>query len=60
MRVRWTAPAADDLILISDYTQDHFGTAHARRTAVTIHDAAESLQALPERGRPGRQANTRS
>ena len=33
MLVRWTKPAADDLTLISDYTQEHFGGAQASRAA---------------------------
>jgi plasmid stabilization system protein ParE len=59
MLVRWTKPAADDLTHISDYTQEHFGPAQARRTALAIYEAADSLTTLPSRGRPGRKPNTR-
>ena len=59
MFVRWTKPAANDLTHISGYTQEHFGAAQARRTALAIYDAADSLTTLPDRGRPGRKPNTR-
>ena len=59
MLVRWTKPAADDLTYISDYTLEHFGPAQARRAALAIFDAADSLLTLPGRGRPGRKPNTR-
>jgi plasmid stabilization system protein ParE len=52
MLVRWTKPAANDLTPISDYTQQHFGPAQARRAALAIHEAADSLITLPSRGRP--------
>jgi plasmid stabilization system protein ParE len=59
MRVRWTEPAAADLTQISDYTQEHFGTTRARRTALAILNAAESLAKQSSRGRPGRRGGTR-
>jgi len=59
MIVRWTKLAADDLTHICDYTQEHFGPAQARRTALAIYSGAESLNALPNRGRRGRKQNTR-
>jgi plasmid stabilization system protein ParE len=59
MPIRWTQPAADDLTHISDYTQEHFGPAQARRAALAIYEAADSLGKLPRRGRPGRKPNTR-
>ena len=59
MLVRWTQPAADDLTHICDYTLDQFGPTQARSTALTIYESAESLCALPNRGRPGRIRNTR-
>jgi toxin ParE1/3/4 len=59
MLVRWTKPAANDLTHICDYTEEHFGAAQARRTAIEIYDSADSLQALPNRGRKGRKPNTR-
>lgn len=59
MRVRWTNLAADDLTHICDYTQERFGNAQARRTALGIYAAADSLQTMPLRGRSGRQPGTR-
>jgi len=59
MLVRWTAPAANDLTRICDYTQQHFNPGQARSVALAIYEAAESLCTLPNRGRPGRKANTR-
>lgn len=58
MHLRWTKPAADDLTHISDYTQEHFGSAQARRAALAIYEAADSLGHAPRRGRPGRKPNT--
>ncbi|MCC6394871.1 MAG: type II toxin-antitoxin system RelE/ParE family toxin [Bryobacterales bacterium] len=60
MLVRWTTPAADDLTHICDYTQEHFGVAQARRTALAIHDAAGSLVGMPHRGRIGRKPTRRT
>jgi toxin ParE1/3/4 len=59
MLVRWTKSASDDLTHICDYTQEHFGSAQGRRAALAIYDAAESLTALPNRGRTGRKPETR-
>ena len=59
MLVRWTKPAAVDLTHIPDYTQEHFGPAQARRAALAIYAAADSLITLPSRGRLGRKPNTR-
>jgi plasmid stabilization system protein ParE len=33
MLVRWTQPAADDLLHICDYTAERFGAAQGRRVA---------------------------
>lgn len=57
--VRWTKPAANDLTHIADYTEDHFGAAQARRAALAIYDAVDSLSTLPMRGRIGRRPDTR-
>jgi ParE toxin of type II toxin-antitoxin system, parDE len=38
MLVRWTETAANDLTHICDYTEEHFGPAQARRTAIAIYD----------------------
>ncbi len=59
MLVRWTQPAADDLLHICDYTAERFGTAQARRVADAIYESAASLHEMPNRGRPGRKPNTR-
>lgn len=59
MIVRWTQPAVDDLTHICDYTQERFGAAHARHTALAIYDAADSLKDMPHRGRVGRKPGTR-
>jgi hypothetical protein len=42
MLVRWTQPAADDLLHICDYTAERFGTAQARRVADAIYESAYS------------------
>jgi toxin ParE1/3/4 len=59
MLVRWTQPAADDLLHICDYTAERFGAAQARRVADAIYATAASLQDMPNRGRKGRKPNTR-
>jgi toxin ParE1/3/4 len=59
MLVRWTKPAVSDLTHICDYTEERFGSAQARRTAIAIYDSVEALRAFPSKGRPGRQPSTR-
>ena len=59
MLVRWTQPAADDLLHICDYTAERFGAAQARRVADAIYETAASLQDMPNRGRKGRKPDTR-
>ena len=59
MLVRWTHRAANDLTNICDYTEKRFGAAQARRTALTIYDAADSLRDMSRRGRIGRKEGTR-
>jgi plasmid stabilization system protein ParE len=44
MLVRWTKPAADDLLHICDYTAEHFGASQARRLAEAIYETAASQQ----------------
>jgi toxin ParE1/3/4 len=58
MLIRWTKPAVDDLSHVCGYTEEHFGAAQAHRAAVAIYDAADSLQTMPHRGRPGRKPGT--
>ncbi len=53
MRVRWTAPAAQDLYKITRYIRRDNSTA-AREVAKTIYDGCESLINSPYRGRKGR------
>jgi len=53
MIVRWTQPAADDLLHICDYTAERFGASQARRLADAIFETATSLQDMPNRGRKG-------
>ncbi len=59
MRIRWTQPAAHDLIQICDYIETHGSSATARRVALSIHERIDTLAEFPERGRPGRMQNTR-
>lgn len=59
MIVRWTKPAVDDLAHICDYTRDRFGATKARRAALAVYDAADSLKEMPLRGRVGRKRGTR-
>jgi plasmid stabilization system protein ParE len=59
MLVRWTQPAVDDFTHICNYTDEHFGSGQARRTALMIYDSVESLRAFPQKGRLGRKPNTR-
>ena len=59
MVIRWTKPAADDLVAIGEYTQEHFGSARARKTTLGIYEAADSLAEHSLRGRPGRKPDTR-
>ena len=49
----------DDLTHICDYTEERFGTEQARRVALAIYDAADSLRDLPRRGRTGRKRGRR-
>ena len=58
MEVRWTAPAAQDLENIALHIrQDDPET--ARRVAQALYERAMSLDTMPNRGRPGRIAETR-
>ena len=51
MQVVWTVAARDDLRAIRDYIRQ-FNPAAARRIAIALVAAADSLTELPERGRP--------
>jgi toxin ParE1/3/4 len=58
MRIRWTAPAAEDLASIHDYLREHHPHL-AHTTIVAIHNAIRSLRKFPNRGRNGREEGTR-
>jgi plasmid stabilization system protein ParE len=58
MRLRWTAPAADDLAGIKDYLQ-RFHPQFAEPTVRTIYRRIRSLKASPYGGRPGHRNGTR-
>jgi len=59
MVIRWTKPSAADLTHICDYTERRFGPAQARRAAMAIYDAADTLKEMPLLGRAGRKLGTR-
>jgi toxin ParE1/3/4 len=59
MRVRWTQPSIDDFTHICDHTEDRFGAARARNTALAIYESVDSLRTMPNKGRPGRRPKTR-
>lgn len=58
MRIRWTAPAAQDLYGITRYIRRDNPSA-ARDVATTIYDGCESLVNFPNRGRQGKVPGTR-
>jgi len=59
MRIRWTQPAANDLVNICDYTSEHHNPVAARQVAVRILEAVETLKQFPYSGRSGRKPGTR-
>ena len=59
MEVRWSPKAADDLVHIVTYIQEHDSPEAGRRVAGFIYERAEGLHTLPDRGRPGRVDSTR-
>ncbi|MGC2660378.1 MAG: type II toxin-antitoxin system RelE/ParE family toxin [Bryobacteraceae bacterium] len=58
MRLRWTAPAAQDLYEIARYVRRD-NPAVARKVAKKLYDGCESLTTNPLRGRKGRIEGTR-
>ena len=58
MKVRWTAPAAQNLQEITHYIRKDNRSA-ARAVAKALFDAANGLENFPYRGRVGRIAGTR-
>ena len=59
MRIRWTRPAARDLTAICDYIGQRDSSKAARRVALRIFEAVDSLAQFPRRGRSGRKPGTR-
>lgn len=58
MRIRWTPAAVADLRQISDYLKEQH--LHYRQTTIRkLYDAIRSLRQWPNRGRPGREGETR-
>jgi toxin ParE1/3/4 len=58
MKLRWATAAADDLQAINNYLQMHHPTLAASTTR-TVYNAIKRLKSHPNRGRPGRRADTR-
>lgn len=57
-RIRWTPAAAADLDQIKDYLIEHHPDL-AQPTMLKLYAAILSLKRMPNRGRPGRERNTR-
>jgi plasmid stabilization system protein ParE len=58
MRIRWTAPAADDLQNNRNYLQQNYPQ-FAEPTVRTIYQRIRTLKITPNRGRPGHHSGTR-
>jgi toxin ParE1/3/4 len=58
MRIRWTAPAAEDLEAIRLYLDEQFPHV-AQSTVRTVYNRIRSLKKTPYRGRPGHRTGTR-
>lgn len=58
MRVRWSHGAWEDIQRIFEYIHAENPNAAIKVTR-TIYDAAQSLDAFPQRGRPGRVPDSR-
>jgi toxin ParE1/3/4 len=58
MRIRWTVPAADDLLNIKNYLQQNYPQ-FAEPTVRTIYQRIRFLKISPNRGRPGHRSGTR-
>jgi toxin ParE1/3/4 len=59
MRIRWTEPAARDVLQIADYLEKHGSGAVARRVSLSIFGRIGVLTRFPEQGRTGRKSGTR-
>jgi toxin ParE1/3/4 len=58
MNVRWSPEAAADFEGIVEYIRQQNASA-ADRVAHSLYDSVASLESFPNRGRPGRIADTR-
>jgi plasmid stabilization system protein ParE len=58
MRIRWTAPAADELDNIKNDLDRHYPY-FSEPTVRTIYRRAKSLKTMPYIGRPGHRSGTR-
>ncbi|MBZ5635536.1 MAG: type II toxin-antitoxin system RelE/ParE family toxin [Acidobacteriia bacterium] len=58
MRIRWTPAAAADLDQIKDYLAERHPDL-TQPTVVKLYAAILSLKRMPNRGRPGRERDTR-
>jgi addiction module RelE/StbE family toxin len=58
MKIEWSPEAAGDFTEIVSYIHERNSSA-AGRVAHTIYDSVTSLEAFPDRGRPGRIEGTR-
>jgi plasmid stabilization system protein ParE len=50
MSIRWTEPAANDLIAIGDFIERHNGPSVGHRVALSIYDRISGLADFPEMG----------
>jgi addiction module RelE/StbE family toxin len=58
MQLRWTEEAANDLERIADYLLIH-APDRASELVGAVYDAPSKLLTFPNRGRPGKKADTR-
>jgi toxin ParE1/3/4 len=58
MRIRWTAPAAEDLESIKNYL-DRYYPQFSEPTVRAIYKRARSLKTMPNIGRSGHRSGTR-
>jgi len=58
MRIRWTVPAADDLLSIKNYLQQNYPN-FAEPTVRAIYQRIRLLKTSPNRGRPGHRSGTK-
>jgi len=58
MRIRWTVPAADDLLNIKNYLQQNYPH-FAEPTVRANYQRIRLLKTSPNRGRPGHRSGTK-